>query len=257
VISGAVAVTGANGRVGGRVVSRLATTGVPVVALARNPGRVAVDIAADVECRRSDYDDHDSVRAALAGVAALVFVSSDGEADVVLRQHLAVVSAAAAAGVRRVAYLSSIDADPVSPFCFGRTNGATEQALLAAIDDVRIVRAGLFADFVHALMGEEVVRLPDAGRFAMVTREDAADALVAAVLDDGPSIGPSIRIAAEAGDRSFAEIAAGLGRQFVAVTLDDYRTALVAAGEDPWWSYAYTSMMQSIAEGRFVVGRPG
>ncbi|MDZ5622081.1 NAD(P)H-binding protein [Nocardioides sp. HM23] len=239
---GVVAVTGATGRVGGRAVSRLAAAGVPVVALARDPSQVAGGVA----CRLFDYDDPDSMRIALAEVAALVFVSSDGEADVVLRQHLAVVTAAADAGVRRVAYLSSIDADPGSPFCYGRTNGATEQALLAAIEDVRVVRAGLFIDFVHALMGDGVVRLPDAGRFATVTRDEAADALAEAVLDDGPAV----RAAAAPGDRSFAEIAAELDREFVAVTLDDYRTALIASGEDPWWCYAYTSMMQSIAEGR-------
>ena len=241
-MSGVVAVTGATGRVGRRVISRLSAEGVPVVALARDPDRVA----ADVERRRCDYDDPDSFRAALTGVDALVFVSSDGEADVVLRQHLAVIAAAAAAGVRRVAYLSSVDADPVSPFCFARTNGATEQALLAAFEDVRIVRAGLFLDFVHGLMGEGTVRLPGAGRFATVTREEAADVLVEAVLDDGLSV----RFAAGPGDRTFAEIAAELGRSFEAVTLDDYRTSLVASGEDPWWSYAYASLMQSIAEGR-------
>lgn len=240
---GVVAVTGATGRVGGRAVSRLAAAGVPVVALARDPSQVSGGVA----CRLFDYDDPASMRIALAEVAALVFVSRDGEADVVLRQHLAVVTAAADAGVRRVAYLSSIDADPASPFCYGRTNGATEQALLAAIEDVRIVRAGLFIDFVHALMGDGAVRLPDVGRFGTVTREETADALADAVLDDGPVVR-----SVATGEQTFAEIAADLGRPYVPVSLDDYRTALVASGEDPWWSYAYASMMQSIGEGRFV-----
>ena len=242
-ISGSVAVTGATGWIGSRVVAGLAAAGAEVVALAREPSRVT----ADVEARRCDYDDPASVRTALTGVGALVFVSSDGEADVVLRQHLAVVAAATDAGVRRVAYLSSIDADPVSPFCFGRTNGVTEAALLAACDDLRIVRAGLFVEFLHALVRAGEVRVPDAGRFATVTRAEVADALVAAALaDDGGA-----RIVAT-GETTFPLLAADLGRGYVPVTLDDYRTALVAAGEDPWWSYAYASLMQSIAEGRWA-----
>ena len=62
------------------------------------------------------------------------------------------------------------------------------------------------------------------------------------------SLTPACRWSRWPGTRTAAEI----GRPYEAVTLDDHRTGLVGAGEHPWWSYAYASMMQSITEGRFA-----
>jgi uncharacterized protein YbjT (DUF2867 family) len=63
-----VAVTGATGYVGGRLVPRLVETGHQVVCLARSPDRLSNrPWRADVEVRRCDVLDADEVRSALAG----------------------------------------------------------------------------------------------------------------------------------------------------------------------------------------------
>ena len=112
-----IAVTGAGGTVGGQVLELLAAKREQeVVGLARR--RLASPIAPTVV---ADYDDVAALRAALAGIHTLVFVSSDGEAAKVLVHHENVVRAAAESGVGHVVALSGLDADPRSPFCYAFT----------------------------------------------------------------------------------------------------------------------------------------
>jgi NAD(P)H dehydrogenase (quinone) len=105
-----IAVTGAAGALGGQVVRLLAPSGHDMVALTR---------------RNAGYDDPAALRTALHGVDTLVFVSSDGETARMLIHRLNVIEAAVAAGVSHVVALSSVDAEPRSPFCYAVTNGHT------------------------------------------------------------------------------------------------------------------------------------
>src|SRR5215216_4766267 len=110
-----VAVTGATGRVGSRVVRWLLGRTSPVLALTRRPA--AIPPRRDLVVRYADYDDPASLSAALAGVGTLVFISSDGVAET-MGHHQHVVAASIQAGVRRVVYTSVIDDQPDSRFYF-------------------------------------------------------------------------------------------------------------------------------------------
>lgn len=245
-----VAVTGATGNVGSRVLATLAAhrPAQSVVALARDPRRLPERAG---PARACDYADRRSLDAALDGVEHLVLVSSDGESDLVLSHHLEVAAAARSAGVRRVVFLSSVDADTASPFCYARVNALTEQQLRASFEDVRVVRAGLFEEFFHALLGEgPVARLPvRTGRVRLVPRASVADALATAVLDEGSA---SVVTATGPTALTVEEVAAGRGQAFEPVELDAYAATLLAGGESVWWTYAYCSLMQAIEEGRFA-----
>ena len=148
-----VGVTGPTGNVGGAALARLVESlGAPnVVALARRPEGVA----GGVSTRACDYDDAASLRAAFDGLDALVVVSSDGDADVMLRHHLNVVAAARDAGVRRAAYLSSVGAALSSPFCYDRVNALTEDTGVP----------------FHRLQAEQIQRFRDAWAEAGHDRE--------------------------------------------------------------------------------------
>ena len=104
------AVTGATGHLGRLVVAELLARGVPaadVVGLARNPAKAA-DLGVPV--RPADYSDPTTLPAALDGVDVLLLVSGS-EVGRRVPQHTAVIEAAKAAGVRRMAYTSIADAD--------------------------------------------------------------------------------------------------------------------------------------------------
>jgi NAD(P)H dehydrogenase (quinone) len=238
-----IAVTGAGGRLGGQICSLL--TGDPGVEVAPLTRAVAA------------YDDVPALTRALEGTDTLVLVSSDGEAERVLQHHLNIAGAAAAAGVRHVVALSSVDVDLDSPFCYARVNALTEAALARTGIGVTAVRASIFAEFFSSLVelatvdGE--VRLPAAdGRVALVSREDAGRVMAACALSPSLSSSPGAYDVTGPASLSIDEVAAARGLTYAPVPEAEF-AAYVAGRESPWWSYAYTSMFASIREQRWDV----
>src|SRR5690348_3821362 len=90
-----VGVTGATGRLGGRVARRLAAAGAVQRLLARDPGRAPHLPRTSVV--RAEFGDTDAVRAALDGVPTVLMVSASETPDRLAR-HTAFVDAAVAAG---------------------------------------------------------------------------------------------------------------------------------------------------------------
>jgi NAD(P)H dehydrogenase (quinone) len=183
-----IAVTGASGGVGSRVLQNLLTEAdaASVVALARRPE--AVPSAAQLEVRRVDYDEPGSLRAALAGVAGLVFISSDGVAEAMHRHHEHVIDAARNAAVQHVVYTSILDVAPESRFYYAGVHRATETLLARSGIAHCLARTSIFADyFVSAWLGPALeagtLALPAAsGGMSLVTRDDGARALARAAI---------------------------------------------------------------------------
>ena len=106
-----IGLTGVTGRLGRKVLDRFVAAVTPAVLLARHPDRV--DAPADWERRRCDYADPAGAAAALRGVDVLFMVSGAETPDRV-DQHVALVDAAVAAGVRHV--VLSTAGDWLRPF---------------------------------------------------------------------------------------------------------------------------------------------
>ncbi|MER7009509.1 NmrA/HSCARG family protein [Dactylosporangium sp. NPDC000555] len=110
-----VAVAGATGAQGGATARALLAAGNHVRALTRRPDTPAAvalrDLGADV--RHADFDDGDSLDAALAGAGALFAVTTPFGTDLAteVRQGTALVDAAARAGVGHVVLTSAAHAD--------------------------------------------------------------------------------------------------------------------------------------------------
>jgi NAD(P)H dehydrogenase (quinone) len=235
-----IAVTGGTGRVGRRVVRLLGEAGHhDVVALSS---------------RSAPYDDPAALRTALDGVDTLVFVSSDGEAARVVVHHRNVLAAATECAVGHVVLLSGLDVDLASPFCYAFTNGDTERLLRASGRPYSIVRAGLYAEFflglVHQMNRDGTVALPAGnGRVSLVARDDVADCLAALALREAANghydvTGPqSVPVAA---------VVEAAGYRYAEATAVEFGTALLSQGEEPWWTYAYTSMFAAIAQQRWA-----
>ncbi|WP_407562230.1 NAD(P)H-binding protein [Streptomyces sp. 184] len=245
-----IAVTGAGGTVGGQVVRLLAAAegGHRVVALSRRgPTLRGVDTA------YADYADLDSLRAALRGVDTLVFISGDGDAAKVLLHHENVVTAAARSGVAHIVALSGLDADVTSPFCYGVTNGHTERLLAGSGCAWSVARASIFTEFFAGLLAAarsgDRIEVPAAdGRVSLVSRTDVGRCLAALAL--GAPTGVHHDITGPAA-YDLGDLAALAGATYTDIDPADYVRAMAAAGEDPWWMYAYATMLTTVREGRW------
>ena len=115
-----VAVLGATGYVGGRLVPHLVDSGHDVVCVSRNPQRLANrSWSGEVEVRAGDVADAASLEAGLAGcdtayylVHAMGMTDDFAHADRVGAQHMA--RAAEAAGLSRIVYLGGLGSDAPS-----------------------------------------------------------------------------------------------------------------------------------------------
>ena len=180
------AVTGSTGHLGRLVVQELLARGVPatdVVALARTPENAA---ALGVPVRPLDYSDPATLPEALAGVDVLLLVSGS-EVGKRLPQHTAVIEAAKAAGVQRVAYTSIANADhsanPLAP-----EHKATEDVLRASGLPFTILRDNWYLEnytgqLPQYLATGEVLGIDGDARIGAATRADMAVAITTALLD--------------------------------------------------------------------------
>jgi NAD(P)H dehydrogenase (quinone) len=269
----AIAVTGASGGVGSRVVRHLlAHDGAPsVVALARRPRDVPP--AARLTVCSADYDDPSSLRRALADVGTLVFVSSDGVADSMRRHHQHVVAAALDAGVGHIVYTSILDVAPDSRFYYASVHREAEALLAGCGLGHCLARTSVFADFfvstwIEPALGEGTLGLPaGTGRMSLVARDDVARALAVAAVSRREGVieltGPAALTADEISEITGA--ATGRPLRYLALGEPAYRRRLVEQGGPEWLIDAYSSMFASVREGRFeavsedvprLVGRP-
>lgn len=184
-----IAVTGATGALGSRVVERVATRldSDRLRLIVRDVSRAPSVPGAEV-VEFPGYADPAGFAAALEGVHTLYLVSA-AEAVDRLQQHLAAVQSAAAAGVQRIVYTSFLNASPDAVFTLVRQHFATEQAIAATGVRHTFLRHSMYADFVPffaVLEGERIVIAAPggSGRTSFVSRDDLADVGAAVLLDD-------------------------------------------------------------------------
>ena len=144
-----IAVTGATGQLGQLVVEKLkGKTGEAIVALVRSPAKAA---GLGVAVREADYTKPGMLKPALAGVDALLSISSS-EIGQRVAQHHNVIEAAKAAGVRRIVYTSFLHAD-VSPISLAVEHRETEAELKASGIPHTILRNGWYTENYTSSIG--------------------------------------------------------------------------------------------------------
>jgi NAD(P)H dehydrogenase (quinone) len=254
-----IAVTGASGGVGSRVVTELvARVQSPVLALARRPD--AVPLPGHAKARLADYDLPGTLRDAFDGVETLVFVSSDGVVAKMRRHHEHVVGAAVDAGVKHVVYTSILDIAPDSRFYYAGVHRDTERLLGDSGLRRCVARTSVFADFfvttwLEPAIASGVLALPaGAGKMSLLTRDAAAMALAVAAASACEGIitltGPEALSVADA--CRLTEAATGRGLRYRAVDEATYRAQLAAEATPAWLIEAYASMFASVVEGSFA-----
>jgi NAD(P)H dehydrogenase (quinone) len=170
-----IAVTGSTGELGGRVARRLSERGFAQRLIVRDAAKAPVLPNAEVRIA-SDYGATNEMRAALEGAKTLYLVSGR-ESQNRLDQHKSAIDAALAAGVNRIVYTSFLNAAADNTFVLGRHHYFTEQHIRDSGVAFAFQRQSLYLDFMPFFAGPDgVIRGPaGAGRFAAVSRNDAAD----------------------------------------------------------------------------------
>lgn len=188
-----VLVTGATGELGRQVIEFLLEWTPPsdIVALARDPEKLADLTARGVSVRAGDYHDPVSLKTALVGVDKLLLVSAQAFDDAVTA-HRNVITAAVDAGVSHL-HFTSMQRRDGSGFVIPQVtewNERAEEDLAASGLDVTILRNTLYLDSLNQLLGEPdadgVIGIP-AGHTpaAVATRRDLAEAAARILVGDG------------------------------------------------------------------------
>lgn len=177
-----ILVTGASGHLGRLVIDNLIKRGTPaeqIIAAVRSPEK-AQDLAAQgVSVRKADYDNIDTLNAAMTDVKRVVLVSSS-EVGQRTAQHKNIIQAAKDAAVELLAYTSILDADH-SPLQLAAEHVETEQLLAASGVPYVLLRNGWYSEnytenidaaFEHGA----VLGCAGQGKYATATRANYAEA---------------------------------------------------------------------------------
>lgn len=233
-----IAVTGANGQLGRLVLEALSAKGASSVrALVRSPEKAQDLASSTVSVVEADYNKPETLAGALEGVDRLLLISGS-EVGQRVPQHLAVIEAARAAGVKLIAYTSILHADS-SEMALAAEHKATEEALKASGIAYVLLRNSWYLENYDGSLaaGLEYGAISGAagdGKIAAASRKDYAEA-AAAVLVDPDS---SSRTYELAGSPAFtmSELAASLSEAsgkvipYANMAQDDYTKMLVQAG---------------------------
>ncbi len=179
-----IAVTGATGRLGGRVARRLGAAGIAQRLIVRDLQRAPDLAGAERAC--ATFADGPAVQAALAGVRTALMVSASEAPDRV-EQHRSFIDAAVAAGIEHLVYISFYGASPEATFTLARDHWATEEHIKTSGMRWTFLRDNLYLDFLPGMAGVDgVIRGPAGdGVVAAVAQDDIAD--VAAVVLQSPA----------------------------------------------------------------------
>ncbi|SDC89934.1 Uncharacterized conserved protein YbjT, contains NAD(P)-binding and DUF2867 domains [Geodermatophilus telluris] len=251
-----LAITGATGRLGGRVARRLADAGVAQRLLVRDPDRAPRLPGATAV--RAPYGDAGAVRAALEGAATVLMVSASESPDRV-GQHRTFVDAAVAAGVEHLVYVSFAGAAPDATFTLARDHGATEEHVRARGLTATFLRDSLYADFAPALVGEDgAIRGPAGdGRVALVAQDDIADVAALVLRDPAAHAGRTYDLTGPEAltlHEVAATLAAVTGRavRYVPETPEEAHASRASYGAPDWQVDAWVSTYTAIAAGELA-----
>jgi NAD(P)H dehydrogenase (quinone) len=187
-----IVVTGASGQLGRLVTDLLLERVAPseLILVTRTPE--ALDQAADwgVEVRRGDFADPASLPEAFAGGERLLLISAM-VLGARVPEHHAAIDAAAAAGVRSIAYTSIVNPSDSNPGAAAADHRATEEYARVSGMDWTFLRNSIYSEMqagpgaAAALATGSLLTNAGEGRTAYVSRADCAAAAAVVLASDG------------------------------------------------------------------------
>lgn len=255
-MSGTIGITGATGRLGGRVARLLADQGLDTRLLVRDPSR-APDLPGS-QIARIAYADTPEVREALTGIDVLFMVSAAESADR-LEQHRRFIDAAAAAGVRHLVYTSFVGAGPEATFTLARDHGATEEHIRESGMTFTFLRDNFYLDVFPLFADESGVLRGPAGDRAVAAVAIADVARVAARVLAEPAAHADATYDLTGGEaltltQMAAQMSAVTGRPttYVEEGVEEAYASRRPSGEPQWQLDAWVSTYTAIAAGELA-----
>ncbi len=254
------AVTGASGHLGRLAIEALVARGIAperIVAIARHTEKITNLSDRNVVVRHGDYDEPDTLVAALSGVNNLLLVSASEPGNRVA-QHQAVIEAAKSSGVNHIVYTSILGA-PTTSNPLAPEHVATEALIAASGIPSTLLRNSWYFENYTAQMGQykasgAIVGATKNALLSAATRADYADAAAAALIEaKGGSVyelaGPSFTLTDLA-----ATIAAATETpvEYQDMSVNELAAVLEGFGMDAGAAAMFASVDGSIANGELL-----
>jgi NAD(P)H dehydrogenase (quinone) len=187
-----IVITGASGQYGRLATDKLVAMGraSDLILITRSPDKLAGRTAQGCDVRFGDFDQPDSLAAAVRGAGKMLLISGTRVGARVV-QHKAAIAAAAAAGVGHIAYTSFVNIDETNPAIVTVDHRETERLIEASGMAWTMLRDAHYADamILNAAPGFIAsgtwLTSTNGAREAMVWREDCVDSAVAVLTTPG------------------------------------------------------------------------
>lgn len=272
---GKIIVSGASGQFG-NAAARMLLERMPaedLVVLSRTPAKLAEFAEAGAHVRYADFDKPETLAEAMAGGERMLLIST-ARVGTRVGQHTNAAQAAAAAGVRQIAYTSLINADRAdNPAIVKLDHFATEEAIRATGVEYTFLRDSQYSEAIAMAMAIPALQFgvkPDNcgdGRVGFVSRDDCVAVAVGVLTQDGhgnkayPLTGPEAISIPEA----MALVSEMAGKPIEVQPVDDegmfayfdslgvprHASDIMPDGPIPWSSDDMVTFGTSIREGFF------
>lgn len=245
-----VLVFGATGNIGQPLTAQLARRGVDVTGVSRSPGEHPDTPVPLISVEASDAPALDMAVAASDQVVIIGANTPDQAAT-----EIAIVDAAARAGIRQLVKVSSGGTAADSPLALGRDHFAIEEHLAASAVPATVIRPGFLMQNLLAyaawIEDDGSWQLPmGEGRLSMVDARDIGEAIAAALTDDNHIGGDYSFTGTEAIDLATAAetLATASGRplRYRDTTGDRFRARLLADGYDKRYADDLTILYDNV-----------
>ena len=188
-----IVITGASGNYGRGLTDRLIAAGraADLILITRTPAKLVDRAAQGCTVRYGDFDKPETLAEAVQGAYKMLLISGT-RVGARVAQHKAAIDAAAAAGVRHIAYTSFIGIDDLANPAEVRHDHAETEALIRASGMAwTMLRDAHYADAMIVMAGPQVMQsgqwVSNAGEGleAMVWRDDCIASAAAVLTGDG------------------------------------------------------------------------
>ncbi|WP_054680517.1 NAD(P)H-binding protein [Lacticaseibacillus sharpeae] len=248
-------VTGHFGQTAIQVLTKMVPTA-NIIALARNTEKAQSLVPAGVTVRPGDYDDPEQLKASLAGVDRLLFISSQPGGKISrLQQHKNVVDAAKSNNVSYIAYTSFPKADQ-STTPLAADHAATEAYIKKSGISYSFLRDNWYLEneagsLAQATSGKPFVYSAGDGKAGWALEKEYAEAAAKVLASE--STKPIYEFGGQT--RTYNELADAIDAQFDVVKVDDsaYAKGLEASGIDEGTAALVTSFQTLIRDGQLDV----